>query len=197
MGNDGSGKTTIAKAIETKLKELGLDVEYHPGFNHTTLDFLLKLFGKNVNKTRKKFLKKEDKKLFVFKIWPFLVFFDCIVAYIKFKFIRRRKIVIFDRYFYDFLMSYEYLGYSNKAIRELFLSLPKPDIGFILDVSPEIAYKRKKETHDIDIDYYKVQKERYLKLAHTLGLKVIDTERPLMAVLNEVYTEIRDRRNYL
>lgn len=194
MGNDGTGKTTIARALEVKFKESGFNVEYYLSFDHILLDFVLKLLPKaKVTKTRRDFSAKDGKKPFIFKIWPFLVFLDCLIVSIKVKLLNRSKIVIFDRYFYDFLISYEYLGYSNKVVRKLFLSLPKPRVGFILDVSPEVAYERKRETHNIDVSYYKIQRERYLELADDLGIKVINTEKPLEESLKQVITEIQTR----
>jgi len=192
MGFDGTGKTTVIKPLLRELGKLN-EVEYHPGFDFVLVQYLKKAFlGKGEKEAQEKFLKKGDrKKPFSFKIWPFLVFLDCLLSYLQFKLSKRGKVVIFDRYFYDFLISYEYLGYSNWLLRKLFLFLPKPDIAFVLDVAPKIAYERKKETHQDHLGFYEEQRERYLQLAEELEIKVVNTEKPLQETLEEVSRKIQ------
>jgi len=183
MGNDGSGKTTVAKEIKKVLEKKGHKVDYQPGFDHVFLDKLLSLWGRIARKDTKKMTKEyldtgKKKKRFLFKIWPYFVFLECCFIYLVSMF-KRKTIVIFDRYFYDYLISYEELGYSSSFIRKLFLFLPKPDVGLVFDVSPLTAYKRKKADHRSNLDYYKRQRRRYLKMAKVKSLPVINTEETL------------------
>lgn len=191
MGNDGTGKTSIAMALENKLVELGVSVEYCQGFTYIFLSSLTRLFSRNpsARNAEKKFSKGERNLLL--NLWPFLVFFDCIVTSINLKFFKRKKVVLFDRYFYDFLIAFEHLGCSNRLIRKLFLFLPRPDIAFILDVSPHIAFERKKDTHAYNLKYYAAQRQRYLELVHKLEIRVINTEGSLKDSVNEVFNQLQ------
>lgn len=193
MGVDGSGKTTLARLVERKLRKMGFGVIYYPGFKHLLVGSFLKILPRNkAKKTQEKFLERSRKKKpFFFKIWPYFVYVDCLILYMKFRFFTRNKIVIFDRYFYDFLISYENLGYSSKTIRYLFLHLPKPDVGFVLDAPANITYKRKKSDYSVGIDYYSLQRERYLDLARRLEFKLLKTTKQLEKTTEEVFTELR------
>ncbi len=194
MGNDGSGKTTIARAFREKLSRVGLTVEYREEFDYFILKYFLKLFPTNkLGKMRNKFLKKEkvEKIPIYFKVWPLLVWFDLLLEYIWIKAFKRNRIVIMDRYAYDFLMSWEFLGYNTSFTKYLYLQFPKPDIPVILEVSPQVAYDRKKDTHDQSLDFYHIQRERYLELADKLKIQTINTEKDMECSLNEVINEFR------
>jgi thymidylate kinase len=194
MGNDGSGKTALARSVESKLRELTLDVRYYRAFDHRVLGCLLRIIpSKRLDESRKKFLTRRNRKSFVFRVWPYVVFLDCVLTYLELSLLRKREVAILDRYFYDFLMSYEYLGCSGNLVRRLFLLLPRPDIGFLLDVPPEVASQRKAAGHDVDINYYEVQRRRYIELAAFLGIKVIDTRSPLAHSTDEALDEIKSR----
>ncbi len=189
MGNDGSGKTTVAKEIKKILEKKGKKVDYRPGFDHVFLDKLLNLWGYLTRKDTKEMTKEyldtgRKQKRFLFKIWPYFIFFECCFVYLVSIF-KRKTIIIFDRYFYDYLISYEDLGYSNFFIRKMFLSLPKPDVGLVFDVSPQTAYQRKKAGDKASLDYYKRQQRRYLKMAKAKDLPVINTEKTLVKTINE------------
>jgi hypothetical protein len=100
-------------------------------------------------------------------------------------------VLILDRYIYDFLMSWEWLGYSNDFIKWLCFRFPKPDMAFICDASAQTCYERKKITHNYDLEFYKIQRKRYLNLANELGPKVINTEKKIKQTLGEVQKEFR------
>jgi thymidylate kinase len=190
MGIDGSGKTSIAKSLELKLRELNIDVKYYPTFGYFILRLPLKVLEKSANKTRERYFKGDKNPLS--RLWPLLVFLDCVVTYLYFKLLKRHTIAIFDRYFYDFLVGFEFLGYGNKVVRKLFLCLPKPDILFILDVSPEIALKRKKKVHDMNVNFYKTLRAKYLRLANDIGIRTVNTEKPLEKSVAEIFTKISE-----
>ena len=46
-----------------------------------------------------------------------------------------------------------------------------------MDVSAQIAYQRKKDTHKGELDYYKKQRIRYLWLAKRKNIPVINTDK--------------------
>jgi thymidylate kinase len=193
MGNDGSGKTTLSKNFSRYLKEVGIENEYREEFKYFILSYLFKLFEKKIKKIRIDFLKRKAKPKirWYFKLWPFLVLIDQFLFWLYLRIFKRNKIVILDRYVYDFLMSWEWLGYSNWFVRWLYFRFPRPDIGFICDASPQTCYNRKRKTHNYDLKFYEIQRSRYLNLANKLGIKVISTEKPIKQTLEEVLREFR------
>jgi len=146
-----------------------------------------------VLKKKKLFLAKkgENVKPTYFKAWPYLVWMDFMVELLWNKIFNRKNIIIMDRYVYDFLMSWEWLGYADNHLRWLYRHFPKPDLAFILDVPPEIAYARKKENHVYPLSFYVVQRRRYLSLAKDLKIRIINTERAVDECLREVFIEFR------
>lgn len=72
-------------------------------------------------------------------------------------------------------MSFKYLGYLTRFSEWLYLHFPKPNVGIVLWVEPKVAYERKKETHSYPLSFYRIQTERYLKLAKKLGLPTVNT----------------------
>jgi thymidylate kinase len=196
IGNDGSGKTTVARKVETRLRDSGFEVKYFPSFNHGLLEYVLRMLpGKELKKTRANFLDKGSSNRVspIFKIWPYIVFVDCLFMYVKFKILNRHSVIILDRYFYDFLIGFEYLGFSSSVVHELFVfGSPRPNIGFVMDVDPQVAYERKKETHDTGLVYYVMQRKRYVKLAHCLGLQIINTEGSVMKSTEQAMAQINN-----
>jgi len=189
-GNDGSGKTTISAHVYEKLKSLGMTVEYRRGFEYFFLRFPLSLFGKRIESMRETFLTRGAKKPSYFKLWPFLVWLDCLFTWIYYEFLRRSTIVLFDRYIHDFLVSWEYFGYSSKLVRYLYIRSLMPRLSFILDVPAEVAFNRSKYDHKFPLYFYHVQRERYLRLAATTGVPIIDTLKSIETTTNEIVTEI-------
>ena len=180
MGNDGSGKTTVIKLLETKLIEGGQKVIYVPGYDHLFLDQFKRLYqkltGTNLDKLHRLYddtNKSKTSKFFY--LWPYFVFTDCLCLWIRYG-LKFRKIVLFDRYFYDYVISFRHLRVKTWLEEFLFLRLPRPKNSFIIDVSAHIAYQRKKDTHKGGIDYYKKQRTRYLWLAKKKNIPAINTD---------------------
>lgn len=181
MGNDGSGKTTVIKLLEKKLVKNSQEVIHVPGYDHLFLDQFKRLYqkltGANLDKLHRLYddtNKSKTNKLFY--LWPYLVFIDCFCLWIRYR-LQFWKIVLFDRYFYDYVISFQHLGVKTWLEEFLFLHLPKPKNCFIIDVSAQIAYQRKKDTHKGGLDYYKKQHTRYLWLAKRKNIPVINTDK--------------------
>ena len=194
IGNDGSGKTTIAKKFEKHLNELGFDVHYKTEFNYFLLSFLLRILGKEkLSGQRRLFLTTNSRvgKPSYFKVWPYLVWLDLWLELLWNKFFNRSRIIIFDRYAFDFLMSWEWLAYADAYLRWLYAHFPKPEIAFLIDVLPSTAYLRKKKTHVYPLRYYEIQRKRYLNLAGALEIRKINAEKAVNECLTEVIVEFR------
>lgn len=190
MGIDGSGKTTLSKALYDKLKQQGIDVLYKEEFKYFLLKYIFNLFGsRRVELLRKKFL-EERRPLFYFRIWPFLIFLDFFVEWVYIRLFERKKIIIKDRYIYDFQVGWEWLGYSNRFVKWLYLHFPKPDIIFICDVDPDFACKRKGINDKGFLDFLRIQRKRYSKLAEELDIQVINTEKPKEEIIDELINKI-------
>ena len=121
MGNDGSGKTTLAKKFKKRLTELGFVVHYRTEFDYFLLSYFLRIIGKEkMNEQRSLFLASNSfRKPSYFKLWTYLVWLDLYLEFRVNNLLNRKKIMIFDRYAFDFLMSWEWLGYTDNYIRWL------------------------------------------------------------------------------
>lgn len=98
----------------------------------------------------------------------------------------RTRLVVFDRYFYDILVDPRRVRYGGPRWLTLILAqlVPRPDIVFLLNATPQILWSRKQE-----VRYEEVirQQSEYLKLARAIpGAVVIDAGRPLPEVVTQV-----------
>ncbi|MDK2372421.1 MAG: hypothetical protein QI197_03475, partial [Candidatus Korarchaeota archaeon] len=175
VGNDGTGKTSLGKGLYSLLLELGVAASYREEFRYFLLSYIFRILGGKISKLRSEFLSKDNKHRRIFGLWPYAVLVDqlLLLAYLRIR--KRKEVTILDRYVYDFLISWEWLGYSNKLIRYLYKRFPRPDLVILCDASPETSYERKKETHQYSMEYYRIQRARYLNLAKDLGIPVLNT----------------------
>ncbi len=189
MGFDGTGKTTILRLVEKELLRRGVSTRSVPGFEHLVLGRVKKFFGGEKLQNQYNSGRSQSRSRgWLFKLWPLAVFIECWLTFLYFKFLRKEEMIIFDRYFYDWLLSFEKLGYSSKLTRFLFLNcLPKPDLGLVFITDPEIAYQRKKHDHKDPLSEYKKQLTRYQELAKKKKFEVIDTSgTPIDKVVKQV-----------
>jgi len=185
MGNDGSGKTTISTHIYKLFLSKGLQVYYKPEFEYFLIGYLLNPFGKQREQLAASLISRKNiqSRNPIFKVWPYIIWVDFLFFWLFLKAFKRKQIVLLDRYLYDFLMSWEYLGYSNHLLRSSYLAFPLPDIPIVCKVSPQIAYARKAT---YNIEFFRVQTRRYETLARYLGVAMIDTSKPLKATLDQL-----------
>jgi thymidylate kinase len=190
IGVDGTGKTTNSHSLNRELKEMGFSVEYRHEFEYFLLSGLVRSQSRMIESMRIKFHTNRSKPIY-FRLWPFIVWLDSLIAWLFFRLFKFNKIIIHDRYIYDLLLAWERLGYSNDIVRRLYLGFPKPDLCFVLDVPPHVAYERKKETHSYLMNFYKVERRKYLNLAKILNFVVIDTRQPQHLTLQKILAEFR------
>jgi thymidylate kinase len=189
MGNDGSGKTTISTYVYRVLLSNGLQVYYKPEFEYFLIRYIMNFLGKQRENLMESFVSRTpiQNRSFVFKMWPYIVWVDFLFFWLFIKIFKRNKIVILDRYLYDFLISWEYLGYANEILRLLYLNFPMPDRPFVCKVSPQIAYTRRA---NYSINFYRVQTKRYEALARYFSIQIIDTSKPLKETLEQVTEDV-------
>jgi thymidylate kinase len=186
MGNSGSGKTTIARQMHRFFSDLGFETIYKDEYPYLILGFLFKLIGQEKIEKHRNEMLVQNKRSVTYTLWPILVWFDLLLQYVYFRIFKRRSVIIFDRYPYDYYLEFKYLGILTTFTERLYLQFPKPDVHFMLTVSPEIAYQRKKNNSRYYSSFYKKEVEEYLKLARILGSTLIDTNKNMQATVTEV-----------
>ncbi len=176
-GLDGSGKTTTVNMLEKYAVSLNIDCKVIHFVHNNLLYRLLLAFGyydmdqpKNVLYKRSRAHSVRERINKTPFIMAFLRFFDSYIQYLYYVFTNRNKLIIFDRFFYDYLVSFEYLNIKGRFLFNYFI--PEVENKFLFDASPMTLYRRKPERvkaffiecHEI---YLKVAKERNIKVINT------------------------------
>jgi thymidylate kinase len=82
-----------------------------------------------------------------------------------------KGVIIFDRYVYDQLAALPMQNWLARSYVKMLLPfIPKPDIGYVLDVEPEIARARKPE---YPLDFMHRYRASFRQLSKLAGLKII------------------------
>ena len=106
--------------------------------------------------------------------------------FLVFPFKIRRKLVIYDRYYYDYYVDMKRYQYKlPKFIPNLFsFMIPTPDLVFVLDASGQVLYDRK---HELSVVELNRQRKVYQKVASSLvNACLIDAEQPIGKVIEDV-----------
>lgn len=195
-GNDGTGKSTLARELCLWLSEKGINTEYHRFFEYFLLKYLFRLIpSKVVNKSRIKLKGINTYPNFFYRLWSFIVLFESLIAIFYYKNFKKNKIIVFDRFFYDYLVSFELLGYKNKMLDFLANLIPSPDFLFILDVDVDIAKERKKDDESFNAKNFSLLREKYLNKARELNTAPINTSAPKDLVFNQIWSKIEEKVN--
>lgn len=165
-GIDGSGKSTICKNLGSLCEQLGISFHTINLYHRPILYKLLSNLEVKYNKSTSG-LKIQSKRSF---FWALSTFIDSYIQFLFVRIINLNSLVIFDRYFYDYLVSFEY----RKVVHfEVFKNLiPKVNRSFVLTIKPEKAYSRatdglaKKYFQDLHDLYTKITDEQDLILIH-------------------------------
>ena len=208
-GFDGSGKTSYATALNRAFENCGLKTEYMwTRVGSTRISKLAssvhkKVFRKYEFGSKSKcsvspyndFIRRENifRKKWVSTLWHIMNILDFCIFY-NFK-VRKAlfsgKVVICDRYIPDILADM-YVHTPNKksdlTLKILSVLLPKPDIGILLKVHPEVAHKRAKEKDYIEYLYR--QNNLYGQVSEELQLKKINAEGEFRDTCNMLVKEI-------
>gem|GEM_PF-615991 len=197
-GIDGSGKTSHAIKIVKRFKSMGIPCQYVwcnwvPKISYPIMGLIYLIRGYR----RKDYHKSKILK----RVWNYIVILDFLWIY----FFKVRipllmgKNVICDRYVYDAIADLMYDGlYNEKATRILLKFTPKPDLVFILDLPEDISYSRKNDTRnavnikdsDEPIEYLKIHRENYLKIAESLNIPILDATKKFEELHEEIYRQI-------
>ena len=98
----------------------------------------------------------------------------------------KRRLVIYDRYYYDYYVDMKRYQYKlPKFVPRLFsFMIPTPDLVFILDAPADVIYSRKKELSLNEIERQRVIFSKMSKQIKNAYL--INTDRPIENVVKEV-----------
>lgn len=195
IGVDGAGKTTLAQAMCTQLNAQGCPATTLKVFDYILwrkpLDWIRSSLRPRQATAGDPLLSKGLKRWPV-RWWPFLACVDHWIykALILQPALRRYKAVISDRYFYDFAASFSYYGYGTPGLIDWYIRrIPRPSHVMVLTVSPEKAFARAQE---LSTDYFKAQCLWYEQLAQRQGFRIVDTDRSLEEVRDEILNYIRN-----
>lgn len=194
-GMDGAGKTTVVNMLAKYASSLNIDCRIvHFVHNNLVYRILLALGYYDMNKPKNMLYKrsrahsaKERENQTPF-FMAFLRFFDSYIQYLFYVLMNRNKLIIFDRFFYDYAVSFEYLNIPSRTYFNKFI--PKIDNKFLFNASPEVLYKRKPErVKAFFLECY----ELYQKMAKNMGIKEINTDnKKPQRVMDEILKSLAD-----
>lgn len=151
IGPDGSGKTTISHAIEEDMKDIFNRVRYFHGriTIFPRLRSLVALFRKRHEREDIKSFKTESASTESKAPPLFLILYYSLEHFLYHFIIRWFKgqgdLILFDRYFYDYLIQKYFRKVPRWLIEWIQRLLPKPDILIFLKNVPEVIFERKPE----------------------------------------------------
>lgn len=168
VGLDGSGKSTFAKTISTYANQLNIRCATIHFYHDNLLFKFLKLLGFFREDTY--VIPKTNSKRKKTSLWAFLTWIDSYTQYLFALLCYRNNLIIFDRYFYDYLVTFHYL--KIKGISLFKKTIPSVDYAFLFACDPKIALKRKPEN---TLDFFVSGSNSYNKIANEYNMQVIDT----------------------
>ena len=174
-GVDGCGKTTQAKMLVDKLKKNGYETLYVlPVYVLLDLIRVREKDRKSVSPRRVRVSEISNKKMSIMRraLMCLFGYLYALVAYIFMKFyLSRNKIVVCDRYFYQFF--FDLFGNWSENIIKFF---PRPEIAFFLDGDLDLFYSRMDDSFDTSVgrDYYTDVLNLYKRISQKYGFIQID-----------------------
>jgi len=157
IGPDGSGKTTISRRLQKDMHDVFSKVRYFHGHLgilpelKTFYSIIARIFGKpekRVTKSKEAIHSSDDIPFNILRAISYVFYYtlDYLLGHIL---IKRAKghgqLILFDRYFYDYLIQKSYAELPRWMLKAIIWVLPKPDVLIYLKNRPEIIHKRKAE----------------------------------------------------
>jgi len=194
-GGEGTGKSTVAKWLKTKLEEQGYKVYLtrEPGGNGSPV----------AEKIRNIILDKENNVLPLTEAYLFAASRAQHVQEVIKPHLDKGEFVICDRFVYS---SYAYQGGGRelgeekiKMINSFAIQNCQPDLVLLFDLDPQIGLQRKRQgRQDFDrldnetLEFHTRVRKTYLKLAQENPqlFRVIDVNQPIETVQNDTWKEL-------
>jgi thymidylate kinase len=192
IGIDGSGKSTISSSVREALINKGLRIRISH-YNFSLLDFLpskiTQFFRtKAHNISKHSVYSSSSKSLTVVNssslFYP-AVFNGILSSWIDT--IRHRNLdyVIHDRYYYDSF--FHYSGDNINWIKRLLISLiSRPKYIFYLDIDPQIAFQRKKESTIDELIFLKNKYDKLLTNFKYQDIYTLDTHKSVNQITEDI-----------
>ena len=192
LGTDGSGKSTLAEAVARQLDDVyrgdrsGV-IHLRPGVlpQINTIVHMGKTTYSLADMSRPHRARTSGRigsNLRVAYYW-----LDYVIGYVLRVLPRRRRhsLVIFDRYFYDYLVDpmRSRIRQGTLAAKILSHLVPKPDHVFVCTTNAERVFERKQE---LPLPEVQRQLDAFEDLARTRGFEVIRTEQSVDACVDDV-----------
>lgn len=172
-GVDGSGKTTHTLAVKEYLESKDYRVKYLHMIEWTWVNRIGRLLQKG--KVVERLDSGNDN---ISNLMAYTIIILSVVDVFRFHLsnlwnrIFGHRILICDRYFYDLGVQAIYRGMMGSSLESFYWwIIPKPEMGFLLDVSPEKAHSREMNHEKL---YYQQKRSLYLERADIFDLKVIN-----------------------
>ncbi len=192
IGPDGVGKTTICQKITESMKNIYFSKVYkyhsHPGFFPELGRIYQALFKKSISENNL----SQEKRIGFFRAILHLFYYG-LENFLTWPWIfwlkTKRSLIIFDRYFYDFIAVNANSKFPLWLFWQIAKVIPRPDLIFVIEARTEEIYKRKKELslEEIKRRLLAFQNTRITRLAPAI---FIDNQEPFEAVLNKAEDEI-------
>lgn len=190
-GLDGTGKTTQSRELSKMFNNHGIKCKYVYARLNPFISKPFILIGEQIflrkkdiftdyseySSTKKKAIENHS---FLSEIYKKILLFDYllqIIFKIKIPLMLGTNIVC-DRYIYDTVITdisvdMNYSKEKTMRLLDILLNLfPIPDLIFLIDVSEEIAFRRKDDTPSIE--YLKERRNTYLEVAKEHNMIVLD-----------------------
>jgi len=189
-GIDGCGKTTQAKMLVDRLKKEEYETMYiRPVY--VLLD-LICLKGEDKKSVSPRRVRASNKKSSVLQrvVMSLFGYPYAIVTYIYMKHTSRGKIIVCDRYFYQFF--FDLFGKLSEKVIRIF---PKADITFFLDGNLDLFYSRMKKSFDasVDRDYYTEVINLYRRISQKYGFVQIDANLERERINDIIFHTIKEK----
>lgn len=207
-GIDGSGKSSQVVSLQSTLSLRSLPVVRAWAGNKPILSYPFLALIRLLGLTRRKkiqgliFVRRDIRRnRAIAYLWPLILALDFVPKALVSVAVplHRGKIVICDRYVYDFIAELnedDLLGAKGKMI--LMNLLPKPDLAFLMDVDTELAWKRALtpgRAREQPIYDLAGRRGAYLQLSKEVGMIVVngarDADQNRALILKETLDRLR------
>lgn len=204
IGPDGSGKTSVAQAIDREcFEQFGMpSLHMHGDFDiMPRLKILRKFFSKMMHREMKHdpdyTVKHAGAEVIPHSVTKSLIYityyyWDYLLGHFTVqRFKTTGQLLIADRYFYDYFYQRGNMNVPYLYLRVLSHFIPKPDLTIFLSAPPEVIYKRKNELTVMEIER---QQNIIMKISKWLpNILIVDNEQNLQSVVNQINTAISIR----
>jgi len=205
IGVQGTGKTTMTRQLYDTYSTISpfFHGQFGYYFGWEPFSFYAKILAKIMKKKGKQIFKETNltpktysEKKVKPSLFKELVFLYNYLEYLQrywfviYPKLRKNKLVITDRYFYDIYGMYSYAP-KSVILKLLFKLYPRPDYTFLLDAKAEIIAKRGKNPEVFSSlkknDYrgyanpqkINIERKRFYNLKNIIHLHMIDTEKDI------------------